>query len=35
VDTGLPLAPKQPKYPSGPYQNIKEKGLSCFKNKNV
>lgn len=35
VDTGLPLAPKRPKHPSGPYQNIKEKGLSCFKNKNV
>lgn len=27
VDTGLPLASKRPRHPSGPYQNIKEKGL--------
>ncbi len=27
VDTGLPLASKRPRHSSGPYQNIKEKGL--------
>ncbi|MGT2935124.1 YlbF family regulator [Streptococcus castoreus] len=27
VDTGLPLAVKRPSHPSGPYQNIKEKGI--------